>query len=128
MKTDKKSPPVLKGGSLKNSWTLDNAMYVLKHPTVDSKIWADAVEWLLLYGPKDIQEMLLSASENATKNCFPELEVIGYSTDGEPIYNVDDLARALGITPEEAQDILERKLKSHENHSKLSTKGPAKIQ
>ena len=34
--------------AFKQEWTVDSAMEILQHPTVDSKLWAEAVEWLLL--------------------------------------------------------------------------------
>ena len=35
----------------KDLWDLESAMKVLTHDSVDSKLWAEAVEWLILYGP-----------------------------------------------------------------------------
>lgn len=128
MKTDKKTKEIIEGQTIKDSFTLDNALYILQHPTVDSKIWAEAVEWLLLYGPADIQEILLSASDSATASCFPDLKVTGYSENGEPVYDVDALAGALGISVDEAQEILERKLKNHGGHQRLTANGLAKLQ
>ena len=38
----------------KDEWDLDTALKVVQNKTVDSKLWAEAVEWLLLYGPPEI--------------------------------------------------------------------------
>jgi len=32
---------------------------------IDSKTWADAVKWLMLFGPEEIKKLLLDASTNA---------------------------------------------------------------
>ena len=84
-------------------WTLDAAMDILQHPTVDSAIWAEAVEWLLLYGPPEIRELLQLASGHATNASFPELKPQRFAPDGSPCYDIADLARALGISEEEAR-------------------------
>ena len=52
--------------ALKGEWDVDSAMAVLNHKTVDAKIWAEAVEWLILYGPDNIREILLNSSSTAT--------------------------------------------------------------
>ena len=39
-------------------WTVESAMRIVQHPTVDSELWASAVEWLLLHGPPEIRELL----------------------------------------------------------------------
>jgi hypothetical protein len=67
----------------KKEWTLENAMEILQHPTVDSKIWAEAVEWLLLYGPPEVKEKLSEASGYATGKEFPDLKPEGFVGDGE---------------------------------------------
>ena len=81
----------------KDHWTLENALKVLQHPTIDAKLWAEAVEWLLLYGPLEIQTLLLHASGVATTQCFPELEATKYTEDGQPCYDVAAIAKTLGI-------------------------------
>jgi hypothetical protein len=94
-------------------WTTENALRVLNHPSVDSKLWADAVEWLMLYGPQEIKELLAQASGQATKNSFPELKTTGCTTDGEPCYTITDLAKSLNIPAEEAAKIISEKEKQH---------------
>lgn len=88
--------------NFKNSWTLEMAMAVLENKTIDSKTWSEAVEWLLLYGPPEIRQVLDQASHTATSVCYPELKPTGYTPDGEPCYQIDDIAESLGISREEA--------------------------
>jgi hypothetical protein len=88
--------------SFKNSWTLEMAMAVLENKTTDSKTWSEAVEWLLLYGPPEIRQLLGQASHTATSACYPDLKPTGYTPDGEPCYHIDDIADSLGISREEA--------------------------
>ena len=97
----------------KKEWSLESAMEILAHPTVDAKIWAEAVEWLLLYGPPEIRDLLQEASGQATQASFPELKPIGFTPDGQPCYSVSDLARALSISEEEAARILADKEQRH---------------
>ncbi len=113
MKTDKSSSITRDVNDFKDTWTLENALYILEHPTVDSKVWAEAVEWLLLYGPENIQNILLSASGNATSSCFPDLKNVQFTKDGDPCHSIDDIARALGIDVEEARNIMAEKEKAH---------------
>lgn len=98
---------------LKKEWSVESAMAIVQHPTVDSKIWAEAVEWLLLYGPPEIQEMLRGASTYATGKEFPELKPQGFAGDGELVYSVGEIARALGISEEEAAEIITEKEQKH---------------
>lgn len=95
--------------SFKDEWDLSTALKVLQHPTVDAELWAQAVEWLLKYGPPSIQKILLDASQTATEMQFPDLEPSHYTSDGQPIYDVARLARILGISEEEVQEIIARK-------------------
>jgi len=88
--------------SLQDEWDLTMALQVLQSETVDSKIWADAVKWLLLFGPPEIREMISQASSMATSEFFPELSPIGYSEKGEPLYDIKKLAESLGMNEEEA--------------------------
>ncbi|MDH4318265.1 MAG: hypothetical protein OEV64_07725 [Desulfobulbaceae bacterium] len=97
----------------KSEWTLESAMEIMMHPTVDSKIWAEAVEWLLLYGPPEVRNMLEQASGHATRECFPDLEPSGYNEKGEPCYEIEKLAKHLGIEEDEAKEILARKENAH---------------
>lgn len=97
----------------KEEWTVEAAMEILQHPTVDSKIWAEAVEWLLLYGPPEIRELLQQASGHATRKNFPELTPIGFTATGEACYTIADLARSLGISEEEAAQVIAEKEQEH---------------
>ncbi|MBV5319030.1 MAG: hypothetical protein JZU50_14630 [Desulfobulbaceae bacterium] len=99
--------------AFKQHWTLESAMEILQHPTVDSEIWASAVEWLLIYGPPEVRELLQQASGQATRENFPELQPQGYGPDGSPCYDIADLARSLGISEEEARAQLAQKEQKH---------------
>lgn len=112
----------------KKEWTVESAMEILQHPTVDSKIWAEAVEWLLLYGPPEIQELLKSASSYATREEFPELTPQGYTENGEPVYSVAEVAKALGISEDEAAGIIEEKQQKHGISQFLDKAGVKKVQ
>jgi lipase chaperone LimK len=93
---------------LKSQWNLEMALEVVQQQTVTSEDWAEAVKWLLLYGPPEIQELLRQASSLATRNCFPELRANGYTDDGEACYDIRALAAILGLTEEETvEQILE---------------------
>jgi len=94
-------------------WTVESALEILYHPTVDSQIWASAVEWLLIYGPPEIRELLQQASAHATDRQFPELKPQRYGPDGNPCYDIAELARALGISEEEAREQLKEKEHKH---------------
>lgn len=98
---------------LKNEWTVESAMEILQHPTVDGKIWAEAVEWLLLYGPPEIRKLLTEASAHAANKEFPGLKPQGVAEDGELVYSVAELAEALGISEEEASGIIAEKERRH---------------
>jgi len=98
----------------KDHWTLENALKILQHPTVDSKLWAEAVEWLLLYGPSEIQTLLLYASGIATEKCFPNLKADTYTEDGQPCYDVAAIAQALGIDKEDACKTIAEKEMAHQ--------------
>ncbi len=94
-------------------WTLETALAVLEHKTVDAKLWAEAVEWLILHGPADLREILLQASGQATHDSFPELKAKGYSPDGQPCYSVSELAASLNINENEARQLLLEKQEKH---------------
>ncbi len=96
-----------------DEWTLETALAVLKHQTVDAKIWSEAVEWLILFGSPEIRDLLLQASNQATHDSFPELKAKGYSPDGQPCYSVSDLAASLNISKEEARQLLHDKQEEH---------------
>lgn len=97
----------------KQQWTLEAALEILSHPTVDSDLWASAVEWLLIYGPPEIRVLLQQASGHATQEQFPELRPQAYGPDGNPCYDLEDLARSLGISAEEARAQLAEKERQH---------------
>jgi hypothetical protein len=98
----------------KDHWSLENALKVLQHQTVDAKLWAEAVEWLLLYGPSDIQALLLHASGIATSECFPTLSTSSYTEDGQPCYDIAAIARALGIDEKDAHRTIAEKEMAHQ--------------
>jgi hypothetical protein len=100
--------------NFKDQWTLETALQILQHQTVDSQLWAEAVEWLMLYGPPEIKDLLLKASGIATETYFPELKPTSYGIDGEPYYDVAAIARALGIDEDEALEIIRRKEIEHQ--------------
>lgn len=98
----------------KKQWDTEMAMAVLANKTVDSETWSEAVEWLMLYGPPHVQEILSQASYVATSEQFPELKPTGYSPDGKPLYDVQALAQALNISPDEALKKLQEKEEKQE--------------
>jgi len=99
--------------NFEDEWDLKNALAVLRHQSVDAKTWAEAVEWLLLFGPSEIQELLLQASTMATDEHFPELKATGYTRDGQPCYDIDAVARTLNISTEKAKKIIAKKEMAH---------------
>ena len=112
----------------KKEWNVESAMEIVQHPTVDSKIWAEAVEWLLLYGPPEIKERLTEASSYATGKEFPELKPQGFAGDGELVYSVGEVAQALGISEEEAAEIITEKQQKHGIQHLLNKKSTKKMQ
>ena len=113
MKTNKRPESKSFHDEFDETWTMENALYILQHPTVDSKLWAEAVEWLLLNGPQEIKDLLLEASNHATKKQFPELTAKKYSPDGELCYDIAEIAKALEVEPEEVHKVLEEKERNH---------------
>lgn len=111
----------------KELWDLDSAMQVLTSSSVDAKLWAEAVEWLLLYGPAEIRDILLAASSTATASAFPQLKPSHFTPDGKPVYNIRDLAANLNISEEEARKVLEEKLKEDSVDPFSSEEGPGTI-
>ncbi len=111
----------------KKQWDAEMAMAVLTNKTVDSETWAEAVEWLMLYGPPHIKEILNQASQVATSEHFPDLKPTGYSPDGTPLYDVQALAAALNITPEEAYEKLREKEGKQETRHLFSEEDALKI-
>ena len=114
--------------ALKDEWDVDSAMKVLQHQTVDAKLWAEAVEWLMLYGPDEIREILLNASGTATHECFPDLQAKGYAADGMPCYTVEDLAKSLDISEDAAREMIQEKEKNHELHHFIDEEDTMKVQ
>lgn len=112
----------------KREWTVESAMQILQHPTVDSKIWADAVEWLLLYGPPGIKEKLTDASSYATSKEFPDLKPEGFTGEGELVYSVAEMAQALGISEEEAAEIIAEKQQKHGVQQLFDVQSTKKVQ
>ena len=112
----------------KKEWNVESAMEILQHPTVESKIWAEAVEWLLLYGPAEMKEMLTGASSYATDKEFPELKPQGFAGDGELVYSVGEIAQALGISEDEAAEIIAAKQQKHGVQQLFTTKNTKKMQ
>ena len=98
---------------IKDQWTVETAMEVLQHKTVDSKLWAEAVEWLILFGPEEVRDLLLQSSGTATSQCFPELKAKGYAPDGQPCYTVAEIASSLQISEKETKEIIARKQEEH---------------
>ncbi len=112
----------------KKQWDMEMAMAVLANKDVDGETWSEAVEWLLLYGPPHIQEILSQASAMATNEHFPGLTPSGYGPDGNPLYDVQALAQALNISPEEALQQLREKEKKQETRHLFSADDSQKIQ
>ena len=113
--------------TIKDEWDVDSAMQVLQHKTVDAKLWAEAVEWLILYGPDEIREILLNSSEMATRECFPDLHAKGYAPDGQPCYKVEDLAKSLHISEAKVIEMIREKEKKHQLHHFIDEKDTMKI-
>jgi len=93
-------------------WDLDTALKVVQNKTVDSKLWAEAVEWLLLYGPPEVVSILLQASGHATEHVYPELESTNYTHDGSAVYDVTKLAKSLGLSEDEIRKIIKQREES----------------
>lgn len=111
----------------KDHWNLDTAMEILQNKTVDSKLWAEAVEWLLLHGPPEIVAILLKASSQAADTTFPDLQPLTYTHDGQPFYDIKEVAASLGISEEEAIEIISRKELLQERTHFISNKGSETI-
>lgn len=93
----------------KDFWDLESALKILTHETVDGKVWAEAVKWLILHGPVEIRQLLLEASSLATSTSFPELKPSYFNSDGQPFYDVKDLAKSLNVTELEVRELLKQK-------------------
>lgn len=112
----------------KKSWTEETAMKILNHPTVDSKTWAEAVEWLMIHGSEEVKELLLRASGTATRSCFPDLHPDNYSKEGQPCYDIAALAKSLGVEEDEVRRILKDKEESHGIRHSLDDDETYKVQ
>jgi len=85
----------------KEQWNLEMAMEVLVSPNVDGEVWSEAVKWLLLYGPPQVKEVLGQASSFAFNEYPPQMQPKGYGDDGQPYYDLGDIAAALGVDEDE---------------------------
>ena len=112
----------------KEEWTVESAMEIVQHPTVDSRIWAEAVEWLLLYGPPEIREMLKGASGYAAGKEFPDLKAQGFTAEGDIVYSIAEIAKVLGISEEEAADMIAEKEMKHGMLHRLDEQDSKKVQ
>ena len=88
--------------AFKDQWNLEMVLEVLKNKAVDCKTWSDAAKWLMLYGPPDLQQIMLKASSIASNSSFPALAPERFTEAGSPCYNVEKVAEALGVTRQEA--------------------------
>lgn len=88
-------------GDFRDQWSIEMALEILQQKTVDSKTWTDAAKWLLLYGPPEIQDLIRQASATATNKYFPDLGAARFNEDGQPCYEVEAVASALGVSKEE---------------------------
>jgi hypothetical protein len=82
-------------------WNVEMAMDVLGSQDVDGELWSEAVKWLLLYGPPQVKEILGQASSFAFNEYFPQVQAKGYGDEGQPFYDLHDIAEALGIDESE---------------------------
>lgn len=104
------------------------ALAVLENKTVDGTLWAEAVEWLMLYGPPEIRALLDQASNMATNQEFPQLSPVGTSPDGGPLYDIAELAETLGISEEEATTKLQQREKDQRIQHLFTDDDSMKIQ
>jgi hypothetical protein len=114
--------------AFKDEWDLGMALQVLHSETVDGKVWSEAVKWLFLFGPPAIREMISQASSMATGEFFPELAPIGYTEQGEPLYDIKKLAESLGMSEEEALAKMAELEAEHEIQSLYDAPEARKIQ
>ena len=87
-------------------WNLEMALAVLGSENVDGELWAEAVKWLLLYGPPELRALLTEASAGTFAQAFPGVQVLGHGDTGQPYYALSDLAEALGVPLEAAAERL----------------------
>ncbi len=83
----------------KDQWDVDTALKIVRNKGVDSELWAEAVEWLLLYGPPEVVSILLQASEHATEKVYPELtkDNENDAASDRAAFDVTRLAKSLGV-------------------------------
>ena len=81
----------------RDQWNLEMALAVLASASVASEQWAEAVKWLLLYGPPELRALLAEASATSFAQAFPGVPVMGHGDSGQPFYALADLAKALGV-------------------------------
>ena len=99
----------------KDHWSLDTALKVVQNQTVDSQLWAEAVEWLLLYGPPEIVSILLKASGYATQHCLPELQIAGQAppkTSDQASFA--DPAQPMAFSEKDLKKIIEEREDKHQ--------------
>ena len=89
-------------------WDVETALKILGHPQAEARLWAEAVEWLLINGPAEIRRILLAASQDATTGQFPNLQPSHYTVDGQAVYKVAELAKVLQISEEQLRQSLAR--------------------
>jgi len=90
----------------RQQWNVEMALQVLSSETVEPEPWAEAVKWLLLYGPPEVREILTTAAGVSFDQCFPKVRAMGHNDSGQPYYSLADLAEALGVPVEKASQRL----------------------
>lgn len=113
---------------IKNQWNLEMALQVIQQETVTGEVWADAAKWLLLYGPPQIQDLLLQASSIATLHSFPQLQSAGYTDEGEPCYDIRKLATTLGLSEDETIEKMQELERQHGRTQLYAEEAIRKIQ
>ena len=61
--------------TFKEEWTVESAMAILSHPTVDSEIWAEAVEWLRTRPAPDLIVSDIRLSDGDSFDVFEQVPV-----------------------------------------------------
>ena len=112
----------------RDQWNIEMAMQVLVSDSVDSQTWTEAAKWLMLYGPVELQQVLLEASSHATGTFFPELKASAFTKDGEPLFRLDHIAEALGADSETVKKTLQHSTAEGEDIVLLDEEDTFKIQ
>ncbi len=99
----------------RDQWNIEMAMQVLVSDSVDSETWSEAAKWLMLYGPLELQQVLLEASSHATGTYFPDLKASAFTRDGEPLFRIDHIAEALGTNQEVLKKTLQHAMAEPED-------------